>query len=85
MTSAYVTKLVLKVQTTNVGAQKIYGSIFQTFEMALASFWVNDKLEKSWFFQKIFLIVNTSIQMILRIFFLIFSKTDLLFAEKELI
>ena len=38
MTPAYVSKLGLKVYFTNIGAQKIDGSILETFGMILANF-----------------------------------------------
>lgn len=50
MTSTYVAKLSLKVCRTNVRAQKIDGSTFETFEMVLVSFQVEDQLKKACFF-----------------------------------
>ena len=38
MTLRYVLKLGLKVHPTNIGVQKINGSIFKTFVIVLASF-----------------------------------------------
>ena len=38
MTPAYAAKLGLKVQKTNIEAQKINGSTFEIFEMVLADF-----------------------------------------------
>ena len=46
MISEYALKLSLKVCSTNVRAQKINSSIFETFEIVLASFQVEDKLRK---------------------------------------
>lgn len=42
MTPAYMANLGLKIRPTNVRAQKIDGSIFNPFGMALASLKVND-------------------------------------------
>ena len=50
MTPAYVLKLGIKVHPTDVSAQKIDGSTFETFGMVLASFQVEDKLGKAQFF-----------------------------------
>ena len=50
MAPAYAAKLGLKVQKTDIGAQKIDGSIFDTFGMVLADFQVEDKLGRLWFF-----------------------------------
>ena len=47
MTLAYATNLGLKVRVTNVGAQKIDGSLLATYSMVIASFQVVDKLGRS--------------------------------------
>lgn len=46
----YASKLGLKVCRTNVEAQKINDSTFKTFEMILASFQIENKLKRAWFF-----------------------------------
>ena len=43
MNPAFVQKLGLHIQKTNVGAQKIDGSTLETFEMVIANFQVEDK------------------------------------------
>lgn len=53
--------------------------------MVLASFQVEDKLEKPCFFLKTFWVANISIKVILNMFFLILSNANLLFAEQKLI
>lgn len=45
MTSACIASLVLEIKLINVRAQIIDGSIFQTFDMTLASFKVDNKLD----------------------------------------
>lgn len=50
ITPAYAAKLSFKVQKTDIEAQKIDSSIFDTFEMVLAKFQVEDKLGRVWFF-----------------------------------
>lgn len=47
MTSIYAAKLGLKIQSINVKAQKIDGSTFKTFEIVLASFQIEEKLDES--------------------------------------
>lgn len=84
MHPVYVAKLGLQVRKTIVKAQKIDGSPLKTFEIVLASFSVQNKLEKTWFFQKIFLLANTSIKVVLEMAFLIFSGMNVCFAEKKL-
>lgn len=44
MTPAYVVKLGLKVQKTDIEVQKIDSSTLNTFEMVLADFQVENKL-----------------------------------------
>lgn len=85
ITLIYVANLGFKVRLTDVGAYKINGSILKIFEMVLASFQIKEEHEKIWFFQKTFLVTNISMEMILNIFFLIFSNANILFAKQELI
>ena len=80
MTPEYTLKLTLKVCRTDVRAQKINGSTFETFEMVLASFQVEDKLERARFFQKMFLLGDLSVEVILRMPFLILSNANIQFA-----
>ena len=47
ITLEYASKLGLKVCPTDVRAQKIDGSIFETFGMVLASFQMDDKLGRT--------------------------------------
>lgn len=77
MTLAYSSKLGLWVRYTNVRAQKIDGSILKTFGMVLANFQVGDKFGKARFFLETFLLANTSVEMILKMPFLIFSNADI--------
>lgn len=43
MILAHMAKLGLKNQSINIGAQKMDGFIFETFEMVLANFQVDNK------------------------------------------
>lgn len=47
------------------------------FGIILASFQVDDKLRKSRFFQKTFLIANISVEMVLGILFLIYNNANI--------
>ena len=80
MTLGYALKLGLKVCPTNVGAQKIDGFTLKTFEMVLASFQVEDKLERPRFFQKTFLLADLSMKVVLEMLFLILSNVNIQFA-----
>ena len=75
-------KLGLKIWKTNVEAQKIDGSALGTFGMVIADFQVEDKANKSRFFQEIFLVANTKFEVILRMLFLKISNADVSFGEK---
>lgn len=77
MALVYTTNLYLKIRSTNIGAQKIDGFIFQLFGMALISFKVKNKLDQSQFFQETFLVVDIDVEVILGIFFLTFSNVNI--------
>ena len=84
MTPGYASKLGLKVRLTNVGVQKIDGSILKTFGMVLASFQVEDTLGRARFFQETFLLADLSVEVVLGMPFLTLSNANIQFAQKKL-
>ena len=52
------------------------------FRIVFASFQVENKLEKAWFFQEIFLLANLNMEIVLKIRYLIFSNANMSFLEK---
>lgn len=81
---AYAKKLGFQVQKTNVDAQKIGGSTLETYGMVITSFQVQDKFEKTRFFQENFLVADICMEVVLGILFLAVSKVKVGFAEKKL-
>ena len=79
MTPAYASKLGLRVRHTDVEAQKIDGSILQTFGMVLANFQVKDKLRRTRFFQETFLLADIIAEVVLDMPFLTFSNANVQF------
>ena len=84
MTPAYASELSLRVYRTDVGAQKIDGSILKIFGIVLASFQMKDKLRKTQFFQETFLLADISTKVVLGMSFFTFSNANVQFVEKEL-
>ena len=84
MTPTFALKLGLKVCFTDVGAQKIDRSTFQTFGMVLASFQVEDKLGWARFFQELFLLADITVEVVLGMLFLILNNADVSFSERKL-
>lgn len=80
----YAWKLRLKIWKTNVGAQKINGFILEIFGIVITDFQISDKIGRSRFFQKNFLIANIKFQIYLKLFFLKISNADVLFNKKTL-
>ena len=83
MTVAYTAYLGLKVRVTNVGAQKIDRFSLAICGMVIAAFQIVNKFGCSRFFQKTFLLVDISMQVILSMLFLTFSNANIQFAVKE--
>lgn len=50
----------------------------------IVNFYIEDKIDKSKYFQEIFLVINTKDEMILKIFFFKFNKANILFGNKTL-
>lgn len=67
---AYAAKLGLISQTTAIDAQKSAALAFKTHEMVIAKFSVHDKPNMTQFFEDTFLLIDKSIDVIPRIFFL---------------
>ena len=84
MAPTYAKKLGLRVRKTDVDAQKIDGSTLETYGIVIAGFQVQDKFEKARFFQKAFLVADTSVKVVLGMPFLALSKVEVDLAKKEL-
>ena len=80
----FAERLDLVVQTTNVGVQKIDGTTFETYGMMIAAFLVTDQADRVKFFEKTFLVVNVSPDVILGILFLTLNGADVDFPKREL-
>ena len=83
MTPTYTAKLGLTLNPTNVSVQKINRLVLKTYKMTTARFLVIDKLGQIKFFEKTFLLANTSIEVVLGILFFSFNNVDVYFDEKE--
>lgn len=76
MTPAYTAKLGLEPRPTNVSAQKIDDSVVETYGMAWASFLLQDSLRRIRFFDKTFLLADTSMKVVLGMSFLVLSNAN---------
>ncbi len=85
MTPAYATKLGLTAWKTSVGAQKIDSSPLETYGMVSASFSLQDSLERVRFFEKTFLLADTSMEMVLEMLFLALNNADFQFGIEKFI
>ena len=77
MTPTFVAKLGLITWKTVVSAQKIDGSSLVTYKIVLVGFSIQNKLGKVWFFNKTFLLADTSMEVVLEMFFLTFSNANM--------
>ncbi len=83
MTPAYAKKLGLTTRKTSIGAQKIDGSPLETYGMVLASFSLKDSLRRARFFEEIFLLTDTSMELVLGMPFLALNNADFQFGAEE--
>ena len=77
-------KLGLPVRPTNVGAQKIDGTMLDTFGMVVTAFSVTDKANRVRFFEETFLVANVSPEVVLGMLFLTLSGADVNFSGRKL-
>ena len=64
MNPAYAKQPSFQVWKTDVEAQKINGLLLQTFGIVIAGFQVDDKLGRAKFFQELFLLAKTSMEVV---------------------
>ena len=81
MTPVYAAKLGLRPRPININAQKINDSALMSPNMTSASFLFQDSQGKVWFFEKTFLLANTSIEVVLGMLFLALSNADVEFIK----
>lgn len=84
MQLSFIIKLGLHIQKTDISAQKIDNNKLKTFGMIIASFLINDKDEKSCFFEKTFLLVNNRMNITFEILFFILNNGWINFNNLEL-
>lgn len=84
MTPTDAKKLDFTVCKIDVGAQKIDEITLATYSIAIASFLLQDKHERDCFFEKIFLLANTSMDVVLEMPFFALSNADVQFTNNDL-
>lgn len=84
MISAYTLKLGLTTRKSSVRVQDIDSNALEIYNMVTARFLLQDSLEKFRLFEETFLLVNTSIEIILGISLLSFNNIDGLFSDEKL-
>lgn len=65
----YGQELDFKIWKTNIETHKIDGSILETFGLIIADFQIKNKVNKPQYFSKTFFMVNTKVEVILKITF----------------
>ena len=77
-------ELGLSIRPTDVRAQKIDGTILDTFRMVATAFSLTDKGNRVKFFEESFLVANVSPDVVLGMLFLTLSSADVDFLSREL-
>ena len=76
MSSAFDFQLDFKIQKTNIGTQKINGTILDNYGMVISIFSVLDKDSKERFFKKNFLFAHVNPDIVFEILFLTIRNAD---------
>ena len=77
----FAKELGLSIRSTGVGAQKIYGTMVDTYGMIVAAFSVIDKANQVKFFEETFLVANVSTKIVLKILFFTLTSVDVDFLD----
>ena len=80
----FAKELGFPIRPTDVGAQKIDGTMLETYEMVVAIFSVEDKANQVKFFEETFLVANVSPEVVLGMSFLTLSGANVDFSGREL-
>ena len=80
----FVKKLGVPIRAIDVGAQKIDGSIMDTYGIVVTAFLVTDKANQVRFFEKTFLVANVSPKIVLGMPFFTLSGANVHFLDLEL-
>lgn len=83
MTPAYKAKLKLSTWKIHIRAKKIVGLLLKAYSIISTIFSFQNNFKKTWFLKKIFLLANTSIEIVLKILFLSLSNADLWFTKSS--
>ena len=81
---SFVKQLDLLIRLTDVGAQKIDGTMLDTHRMVVAAFSVVGKANRVRFFEEIFLVANVSSEVVFGMLFLTLSGVGIDFSGREL-
>ncbi len=84
MRQAFAQQLGLKIRKTNAGAQKIDGTILETYGLVVFTFSMSDKDGRERFFEESFLLADVSPDIVLGIPFLTRSNADIDFQARDL-
>ena len=80
----FIRKLGLPIRTTDIGAQKIDGTMLDIFGMVVVAFSVTDKANRVRFFEETFLVANVSPEVVLEMLFLTLRSANVDFLGREL-
>ncbi len=84
MSQAFAQQLGLKIHKTNIGAQKIDGTILEAYKIVVSTFSVSDKDGRERFFEESFLLADVKPNIVLGIPFLTMSNADVDFQARDL-
>lgn len=85
LTLAYIAKLSFAIRFINISTQKINGLALKTYKMVIIAFYIQNNFgKKKRFFRKIFLLADTSMEMVLKMLFLSLNNIYIDFKVKKL-
>ncbi len=84
ISQAFVYQFGLKIQKTNIGAQKIDSNTLKTYGLVVSTFFVLDKDGRERFFEESFLLADVKPDLVLGILFLTMSNADIYFQARDL-
>ena len=80
----FAKQLGLHIRPIDVGAQKIDGTMLDSYGMVVAAFSVENKANQIRFFEEIFLVANVNPEVVFGMTFLTLSSADVDFSDQKL-
>ncbi len=84
ISQVFALQLSVKIQKTNIGIQKIYGTTPKTYKIVVLNCFISDKDDRERIFEESFLLANVKPDIVFEMLFLTINNADINFQAQDL-